>query len=389
MTNFINYKSQNVLVHNFIDYLNNHKINDGEYSHLSFGYPWGKYLIKDNELDEFLTIYGTVLGKIDLHIAEKPKNISPLIIDIDIKTNNPNRVYNINDIEEIIRTTNRIITKYYNGDNDILKAYVFEKKAPKLNKNNIYKDGIHIMYPYLTINKNARYVILKELSNDFIIINFSNKISCVEPKSLIDTAIVEHVGWMLYGSKKNNGQYYILTNIYDYNLRKNDITQYKSSELVKLLSTRQNINEIKMNIDNIESHNKKINNYKAEKSMVMNKNEYYVKDNQNINKCEVDNLLVKELVNILADSRASDYYKWISLGWALHNIDDGDEMLEIWKSFSKKCIAKYNENHCDSVWYDAKDYGYTVASLHYWAKEDNYDEYNKIIKKFRTIDDVE
>ena len=55
--------------------------------------------------------------------------------------------------------------------------------------------------------------------------------------------------------------------------------------------------------------------------------------------------------------------------------------MKRWIKFSKKCSGKFDENYCINVWNSADDSGFTIASLHMWAKEDNPDGYGRIMRE--------
>ena len=95
--------------------------------------------------------------------------------------------------------------------------------------------------------------------------------------------------------------------------------------------------------------------------------------------------LAKQLVDILNDSRADNYDDWIRLGWCLHNIDES--LLAKWIQFSKKS-DKFVPGECENKWYGMRDQGLTIGSLHMWAKEDDKDQYMKLISSLKTKSDI-
>jgi hypothetical protein len=85
---------------------------------------------------------------------------------------------------------------------------------------------------------------------------------------------------------------------------------------------------------------------------------------------------------MLNESRIENYSQWLEVGWVLHNIDpNSDELLDIWIDFSKKS-DKFKEGECEKIWEKSKNEGLSLATLHYWAKIDNYPKY----KEFRDKD---
>ena len=185
---------------------------------------WGKFSILDDDLEEFYNLYSRVLGKVNMHFIEKPKEVGPLLIDIDwhFSLENNERQYSEDDIKYIIMLTNKIIKRYYKCKGGYYRAFVMEKDKPspiiKKNQKTGYKDGLHIIYPHLKLPVIMRYVILDELQEEI-----ENDIKCGEglaniPSTnslddIVDKCIVNQNGWCLYGSKKNKGSLYELTSI--------------------------------------------------------------------------------------------------------------------------------------------------------------------------------
>ena len=447
----------NEIKNQLVNYLKQYEVSgEGVYhTHTAFGWPWGKYNIPETESENFTKQYCKLLGKVDLHFTERPRKNGPFIIDIDFKFNKPNneRQYTEDDIKYIIGNINNIIKKYYTIDNNKLHAFVFEKISPSHNeKTDEFKDGFHIMYPYLSISMDMRYVFTHELktvitnNKGFSHLKFTNTIDDV-----IDMSIIERNGWMMYGSKKDNGKYYLLTHIYKYTFEECDIVRYQPSELVRMLSNRQyndetcceyrkDINKIELQkkIEEVlgmynknsktkdnKNNNTKVNDNKVNDNKVNNNK---VNDNKKVNNntfddiIEVDNdndaiyddkvelsyeeveikneisknlkdynkigspktkkndiEMAMRLTEMLSGTRATSYNDWINVCWALHNISD--KLLDAWKSFSKKCPKKYNEKDCESVWGKARNGGYSIASLHFWARQDNPDEYIKLLRE--------
>lgn len=416
------------------EFLLNHKVESGkEYTHTTFGQPWGSFYINDNELDEFYEIYKkTLLKNIIPHIVEYPKNIAPLCIDIDFKfsplSSNKNRKYNKKHIECLIKYINSLIKKYIIINNDLIISYVFEKDSPteNLNKNGTiknYKDGFHIIYPHLALTPKLRYFIINETENlvmqnkDFSDLAFDNPI-----EDVFDKCIINRNGWMMYGSKKDKGKLYLLTYVY------NDCCQLQqippiTLELIKLLSVRKfnDDNLLKLNPEstNNETFNTKMqiidNNFSKKKDKIKNlltknkvlyKNDLYndtniddnlesdieinnIKSKSNLSKEEKENIEI--LVNLLNPSRAYYYEQWSQVGWCLKNIHS--TLLPVFKKFSniklKEFIVKnnagfkeYDEEGCNKLWESARTSGtqLTIASLYHWAKSDNPTEYLSFLR---------
>ena len=84
---------------------------------------------------------------------------------------------------------------------------------------------------------------------------------------------------------------------------------------------------------------------------------------------------------MLKKERAEPYYEWITVCWILHGIST--TLLPEFIEFSKLCPWKFSNAECIKRWREASAYGgknkYTIATLYAWAKEDNLEDYNKLI----------
>ena len=390
---------------NLEEFLQEHIAKENDFlTHTAFGPPWGRYNISDEDNDKFLKLYCCALGN-QLHIVERPKKVGPLLIDIDLRFSEEHseRKYNDDDIKQIIASINTIVRKYYKWSNDTLLAFVMEKKNPTIkigSEKKEYKDGFHIQYPNLSIPETMRYLIVHE-TREFVRKNnylrhlpFVNSIDDV-----FDVSVVARNGWMMYGSRKHDGQYYHLTHIYYCTFEEKNIKSYKHTDLVKLLSNRRytdademklketvNTNELTDALKEIEETYYK----KPQKDVSKDKkNTEITRDYENYRK-EVlkevkeeakykysqskakDIKLAKDLVKILSKQRATVYNDWIKVGWALNNISF--DLLDTFKEFSQQA-NNYDEESCEKVWRKSVDKGLTIGSIRHWAKLDNPDKY--------------
>jgi hypothetical protein len=403
------------------------------HTHCMFGKPYGKFDIDDEDYEEFMDLYCDVLLNvkgIELYMIERPKEVGPLLIDIDFKFSEeyPDRQYTLDHIKRLARKINKLLNTYYECYPSTLKSYIFEKEHPSECKNGKYKDGFHIVYPNIAMTAKMRYYIIEETrkkintSNTFDDIPFENKLDDV-----FDICVVESNGWVMYGSKKMNGQYYQLTNILNHNGREEEL-EIDDDELVRLVSNRKyedghqgtplkdDIDNNNLNVSILETLNR-LGKAKPKKPMKKQKkrlnpisdssiddsidddsnesesvdeetelsdtNEEDYKPNylRRIDKehqRQIDAKMAKRLARILSKERATNYKTWIAVGWALHNVSK--KLLHSWLRFSKKCPEAYDEEKCIEVWNNARDEGYTIASLYKWAQEDNIEGYKNIIR---------
>lgn len=407
--NFNNKKNE------FYKYLHyNYRVGDGLIStHTSIGDPPGSWHIPDNLLNYFYTFYCETCFKykINLHLTERHKSVSPILIDLDFRYDNehPNRLFDIEFINKIVLLYNKIIKSCYkNLDENLLEAYILLKENPIYDSNNNkYKDGIHIVYPYLVtkpdIQKYFRRCILTQYKTELKEI-FSS-IHCINDYGdIFDDKVIYDTNWQLYGSKKPNNIPYVLKYILNNegNSIKNKLlenTYENNCELVRLFSII-NKSETKLILnfenekmdkwlrENSENIIKKINNKNIVKKNVkrsITEVKIYGKSG------ETENLdYIKELVtNCLSNKRADDFNTWIKTGILLHNIDY--TLLETWITFSKKS-SKYKDGECKEKWdtlpvsnnknTNSVSPELGIGTLIYWCKEDNLEKYHEIHSKF-------
>jgi P4 family phage/plasmid primase-like protien len=369
--------------------MNNHKASDGDsFSHTFLGPPYGKYNINNSELEEFYNVYNGAKeeGHV-LHLTEVHKEAGPVIIDLDFKQDidDKTRHYTDEEIECFIKAYNRLLIHYMDipKKNKKLKSFVFEKKKPVVNKDkNRVDDGIHIMYPNLCVRYEIQHLIrlemIKKMEKKELFVNdyYLNNL-----QSVYDKAVINDVNWLLYGSCKPKSRPYDLTKIYDCEMEVQIVDSENDdlNPLTKLLSIRkfeeedilqlreELIGDIAEKLDKLNGVTKKdreknINN-NIQNEVVNNMQKYASQD---------DLQVAKDLVGLLDDDRADDYFSWLRVGWCLHNIDN--TLLGSWIDFSKQS-TKFIKGECEKMWRKFKNEGFGMGSLHHWAKTDNFDNY--------------
>lgn len=370
------------------------------YTHTCFGPPWGKYNIPDDDYDEFISYYTNTLVTTNrnLHITEKPKEVAPLCIDVDWKFSKEGqkRMYTADDIKNILKGIKHILKQLFVIKKKHLKAFVFEKEEPtEAKKNSVYKDGIHIIYPFLPLNTVMRYLITTEISNYTVENNTFKNIPFTNPvDDIFDTAVVSRNGWMMYGSVKHKGNPYFLTHIYNHSIKEIDVNSFEHHELPNMLNVRQYDNDDSLEFKNPEDtelveklkmiDSKFINKSKKKDKLIPEKN-YEFTTNIDVKLTEDGEKAVK-LLYILDKKRAIQTQLWFELCWTLHNIDSNLYLHFV--EFSKKGGPRFSLEGCNEYWEKAKIWkqknrdrkGLGLASLERWAMEDNSDKYLEIKK---------
>jgi len=379
-------ENQNSILKQFLKDHENKSKESREFTHTSMGKPFTKYNISDEENELFLEYYeNAIKNGENYHITEKHKDVSPILIDFDFKFDlqYSERQYNENHIIEIIKLYNTEIKNIFNIDDedDKLTSFVFQRDEPYKSKD-IIKDGLHIMYPYIVCEPNVQHYIrkcvLKNIHNvlkDLKFKNDSNKPLDKIYEDVVDKAVIYTNGWLLFQSTKPGLPPYQLTYIFDYDVDELNINEYHfdNKNICSFFSIRNKVNSVTI------KHDKK---HLIDKVVSTNHNSLTKK--KKVIKKKLTSLIIdesfKDIVLNISDDYADDFSLWMNVGLALHNIDDdNDELLEIWKEFSKKS-SKYQEGICEKYWktMNTMEGGVSVGSLHHWSRESDPKRYEEI-----------
>merc|ERR1712086_1229557 len=102
-----------------------------------------------------------------VHLTEAHKNNSSILIDLDLrhKVSELKRHYDNLFIEKFIGIYFRELNGLIPGlDKDYCKAFVMEKDTPNYqNIKSVYKDGIHIVLPFIITEPKIQYILRYKL----------------------------------------------------------------------------------------------------------------------------------------------------------------------------------------------------------------------------------
>lgn len=359
-----------------------HKVEKGQnYTHTSIGKPAGSYFIPSEKKDQLIDLLDqTVFDQgIAVHLTEKPEQHSLIKIDLDFKFDLDqmgHRKYTLEHVRGMVELYHRAIKTYLDVPNEKLQAFVFERDAPYKDRGNC-KDGIHIMYPFIICD-----TAIQHLMRDHVLLSCQTILSQIQCKNnfddIVDDRVISTNNWLMYGCSKPCAKPYHLTHIFDYEYNDLNLKKYNSDNksLIKLLSIRDH--DIQASIPIKEEHKYLLEKRTAEpriKRVIKIKrfpasSRLHSRDDYNLEE-------VRELANLLSNTRAEPYNTWMEVGLCLHNIDNS--LLDSWIRFSRKS-SKFKEGECDEVWsrMETKEEGLGIGSLHRWAQLDHPDGYKKI-----------
>ena len=355
--------------------------NQQEYSHVSLGGLTikGKFNFDKEGTKELYKILAKAVDyNMIFSIAEMPQDYGPVKVDIDLNLPEEDiendRLYDEDMILKVMDSYRTAIKKYCNVTNKELECYVLEKDKYSI-KNEEIKDGFHLLFPYLTLHKKIRHLIVNDViemaNKEELFSNFSNP-------SAIDKQVVSSNPWMMYGCSKPHSHPYKLIKILDVNNSVVTIPELeKSVNIVKMLSLKNkrfskeketDLND-DVSDDYIETNFDKL-------GITQNSTEKF----DDLNPLDNIERVMKaiKLTEMLSKKRADKYTDWIRVGWALHNTDKS--LLDTWIDFSKRS-KKYKEGECQHLWRGMRDSGYTDRSLMAWAGEDSPLEYKQYLKE--------
>lgn len=424
--------------HNWWDNTKNiiFKVNQEEYDNFLNIYTnelhaqYGKLHIMEKPLDE-----GPLCLDFDVKISEGLRCFEMINITLIIKAINKviKKFYNLSNNQNELTSYVLVKDKPYYDEKSKLYSDGFHIQYPNLimnvkdrfliyeeSKNEIVSDGYFdelfkvLMIRNLESDNNKQF---KITDNNEFIDEFGNKVSnnilkkimTDIIKELFDSSVIKRNCWFMYGSgkKRSTGVYYYkVLHIFDSDVNEFDEIPDKN-DLVKILAIR-NENKIpiksKINVDNkyefiketymktlIHKTNVKSlfikntddNDDDDDEIVIGEKNKPINNKNNNVNEDLTNPINIAcRLIKLLNKKRAGPYNEWITIGWTLYNISD--KLLPEFINFSKQDNKKYQAGCCEKIWEECSrrinDGGYTIASLYMWVKEDNPNEYLKLIR---------
>lgn len=375
--------AQNYRRGDFCSYVTQFKVEkQSKYNYTSIIKPCGAFYIPMQKEEEFLAKYATAVDhNEDVYMTEKHREISPFLIDLDLrfeKTDSLVRVYSHEDIENIINIYVNVITEYVELPNQV-DIYVLEKSYPIISKG-LVKDGVHIMIPNIVTKPSVQYLVRESVLP--LLKPIFQKLGCLNPiEDIVDEAVIERNNWQMYGSKKPNCEPYVVTRRYGYYKDQNQLNleqteNFENASLINILSIRNKYDASSIKIEKqsiVKAYEQQLIEIKRKKN---NKDNPMLQSSLNHKKNTIDNLeFVSKIVNILSEERANSYNEWIRVGWCLRNIDY--RLLDKWIEFSKKS-PKFQDGECERLWNYMKEEGLGVGTLFMWAQHDNPEEYKRI-----------
>jgi P4 family phage/plasmid primase-like protien len=367
----------------------------------------GKLHVPQDKLPFFykkLIKYGLEKGE-SIPIVEKMGHVHPFLVDIDIKYDQDitERQYTQETVYQVVAFLWSQLALYLDLSQveELGEVWILEKERPYpcTNKTTYRsKDGIHIIFPKLLIQKTSYKALIQQFKTTSPIETIFKDTCTLAPSNQEDTLFDGcFTSWQPYGCGKPKESPYRLTSVYTI---QNDTPVLLEEELfqslygdhlmvAKEMSVVYREEETVTYLDPLRELVKGLKSRpltQCKKPMndvdIYGTNIYYA-DNQNIihpfKIVEEEKLkFIRGVNSCLSCTRASSYDSWLRTGMCLHNINES--LLEDWKAFSRQ-DASYDEEACDAKWRSFGNHAgekLGIGSLIHWAKEDDPEAFKKV-----------
>jgi P4 family phage/plasmid primase-like protien len=376
---------KNLDINKQMESINKFKVRSEFHTHVSMGSLRGKYNFNREGMN---LLHSSNLNK--LTIAEKPQKYLPVLVDIDIKRKIS---------ESTVSRTSKHVIETIKIYQDTLKCIVkditpkqltcifLDKKSYEIG--NHKKEGFHLHFPYLFLNKTDQSVhLIPRVREQMNKIKLFNDLGFENCNSIVDD--VTNNAWLMYGCSKDiNMEAYTISKIFNDKTKvisiEKGLINYPLYDGKEKLIPLKNTKDIEKNLSRILSiipFNRPISDLKI--GLVNPLKEVTQEKRQNVvdyPEQDTDKLLdtCKTLLSIINKKRAESREDWLKIGWILYNISNGsDKGFIIWDKFSQQCSDKYRLDVNEHTWSKMKiTNGLSIGTLHYFSKEDNPSLYKK------------
>jgi len=373
------------------------------HTHVSMIQPRGKFQFNRQKLEDFWDVYCKKISEEKepiVGIAEKPQHYLPVLADIDIKVKMTeefegvefgDHLYSEEHVSQVIGVYQSVLRHIVEGcTDDHLLCVLLEKDMYSIEagSSTYLKNGFHLHFPNLFINKVDQEVHLIPRVQDAVRdMQIFADLGIEDSSIVIDKACCS-VPWLIYGSRKSEDMDpYEVTKVFDAEGSELDLEEafahYRIYDMKeKPIPIRGRVREHLPRILSILPYGRSTKEVRTglisplKEKMQGKKKEKHATQM----KVSVEEALKisAKLLPMLADWRAEDRNEWMTVGWILFNIGDGNpQALDQWLEFSERCGEKYDETACIYEWDRMVKRELTLGTLHYYASVDSPDLYNK------------
>lgn len=390
--------------------LRNHRTDGAIKTHVSMGRFPGAYMFDAKGLENLFETYCEDISKgVNVCLAEMihPSKLIPVLVDIDIKVKETDedefgtQIYTSQHLESVIQIYQSVIRKIVDQcTDDLLLCIVLEKPGyrDKVNGISYLKNGFHLHFPNLFIHTDDQKThLIPRINQELEAKHVFDDLKRYNCNVKVDDGYCS-AAWLLYGSKKDvNKNPYTATKAINAHGEVMTIQEALSSYKIYdhsgyLIRYEQPIEYYLpriLSILPIPSHIRKRTAIKPQLLSPIKekiKQQAQEKQKQHYKKSVEDDLKVaKEILPMIGDYRAEDRNEWMTIGWILYTISQGNQDgLDLWCEFSSRCEDSYDEAKCIYEWDRMVAKNFSLGTLRYFAMQDSpqeYDEYKKMTAK--------
>jgi len=322
-----------------------------------------KYLIEDDDIDEFLTLYKKEPSP-SISQRIRPQGHITVRGDFDIKLpismDVPN-FYTRDEVARIIEIYQDQLRKLVKKiDESQLTCYVLEKPV-KITETH-QKKGFHLEFPYLFITKDElKAIIIPSIKKEY---KESNIFSRWNDDSIFDEQAVVSNPWLMYGSVKKDGEPYRVSYSVNCKGQEDDVKEVEIETFFINVNykTKHFIRDCIRDTTVIRQEFKPIVGEKKEYTIPQSNTDY-------LQECKA----IRPLINA---STMEDYSSWRNIGQALYDLTGGSlDGMDLFIEMSAKA-KNFSELSCINLWKKIKPIGYNIGVLYNLAKRDSPNEYS-------------
>ncbi len=393
--------------------LQNNRVFENFYTHVSLIQPKGKFSLASRDvLEDFWYAYNrAVLSGEVVGLAEVPKSFIPVVVDIDLKFSldsvldeKSGYYYSEEFVKEIIDAYQQVILETVDfpaGTNmeKVLRCAWLSKDPYFVEKEvRFWKNGFHLHFYNLFVNRveqETRIIplVLKKLEGTILP-------PIMNPGDFFDKKAINN-SWMMYGSAKDEGQNpYLVHRVYDSKLQEIDpVDAFADTEIYdtndeRISFSRENYELYLPRIFSIVPARRKVFDIKKVACVrdfidFSQLKKPKVQENRSRDDIREETRIARDLVKIMSPQRSMGHNDWMSVGWALFNITDGsEEGMDIWIQFSLQ-TDEHDEARCIYEWSRMKNRGsITIGTLKFYARQDNEKAYLSYMAQYSSEKNV-
>ena len=398
----------------------------------------GSYVISNDDHKQFLALYyDFIFNKKRMeYLTEKQlEHVGPLLVDFDFRYQRSvsERRHTSEDIQNMVILYLEELKEFFVFDPEVkFDVFIFEKPSVNMVSDKSYtKDGIHMIVGLQM--DHIMQIMLRSRILEKIQVTWENLKVENSWDSVLDEGISKGTtNWQLYGSRKPGNEAYELTHhyniVYDNNdgefcMNEKSPSEFNLSEdFIKLSARNENNPKLSFNPKIISLYNSKLELKKSggKKKSNIKVNKIVLPNQPNVDEpCEyisvdeiVNEEMLKKAVDILLNSLSHsemdikeihDYTqilpeKYYEAGSHLLNrqvafaLKNTDERLFLSWIMLRSKASDFDYAEIPKLYVDWNKYfnknedneGVTKKSIIYWAKQDAYEEYEKV--KYSTVD---